>query len=191
MPEERSLFDGLSLRGADHADPICHPPWCPSPRLTNRLRLMAATRSERPRLVLLDAAESDPSVIVGHQPGDGAFDHRSPLSVVGGEVAVAPGPPGFDEFGVVSGEGEGCDRLWIWCTWCEAGTLGSAAEDGGAPCCDGHGVAGRTSGRPSAAKSTMKSSRWNPPVMAVEVGQGLMARWCLALAKAPGHSPEP
>ena len=53
------------------------------------------------QLVPLDAAEADPSVPVGHEPGDRPFDHRSPLSVVRDEVPFTPGPSGLDEFRIV------------------------------------------------------------------------------------------
>ena len=52
-------------------------------------------------LVAFDAAVADAAVTVGDEPGDGSFDHRSPLAVVVGEVAVAPGTSSVDEFGVV------------------------------------------------------------------------------------------
>ena len=52
-------------------------------------------------LILLDATESHPPVVVGDEPRDGTFDHRSELAVVVFEVALAPGPAGFYEFGVV------------------------------------------------------------------------------------------
>src|SRR6266498_2161977 len=52
-------------------------------------------------VVALDAAVADPAMSVCDEPGDGTFDHGSPLPVVVGEVAVAPSAAGCDEFGVV------------------------------------------------------------------------------------------
>ena len=40
------------------------------------------------------------------EPGEAAFDHGPPASVVVGEVAVAPGAAGFDELGVMGAEAE-------------------------------------------------------------------------------------
>jgi hypothetical protein len=52
-------------------------------------------------LVAFDAAVADAAVTTSDEPGDGSFDHGPPLPVVVGEVAVAPGTSGFDEFSVV------------------------------------------------------------------------------------------
>ena len=47
-PKVRSHFDDPGLRAGDHPVPSVQLPVWDSPRLTRRLRLIAATRSERP-----------------------------------------------------------------------------------------------------------------------------------------------
>src|SRR5271157_3517355 len=46
-------------------------------------------------LVSLHTSESDSPMVVGHQPCDRSFDHRTPSSVVLCEVALSPCPSGF------------------------------------------------------------------------------------------------
>jgi hypothetical protein len=62
-------------------------------------------------LVAFDAAVADASVTVGDEPGNGSFDHWSPVPVVVCEVAVAPRAAGFDEGGVVLADVEGASGL--------------------------------------------------------------------------------
>jgi hypothetical protein len=56
--------------------------------------------------VPLDAPETDPSVASGHQPGDGAFDHGAPLSVVVEAVSCSPLRSGCAQLVVVGMDGE-------------------------------------------------------------------------------------
>ena len=57
-------------------------------------------------LVPLDAAESDSAVVVPYEPRNRSFDHRTILSIVRNEVAVAPGASRLDELRVVKREAE-------------------------------------------------------------------------------------
>ena len=57
-------------------------------------------------LIPLHSSEPDPPVVVGHQPGDGSLHHRSPSSVVLGEVALSPCSAGLDQLFVVRMEME-------------------------------------------------------------------------------------
>ena len=47
-------------------------------------------------LVSRHSSEPDPPMIVGHQPGDGSFHHRSPAAVVLSEVTLSPCSTGFE-----------------------------------------------------------------------------------------------
>src|SRR4051795_10335521 len=60
----------------------------------------------QPQPVAGETAVGDASA-GAHEPGEAAFDHGPPASVVVGEVAVAPGPAGIDEFGVVGMDMQG------------------------------------------------------------------------------------
>src|SRR4051812_44749189 len=57
-------------------------------------------------VVALHTAVADSPVAFGDEPGDGAFDHGPPLSVVVDEVTVGPRSTGGDEFGVMVAEGQ-------------------------------------------------------------------------------------
>src|SRR5215207_5658638 len=75
------------------------------PELDEPLEVDGGGAVGEPDAVAGGASEGDASA-GAHEPGEGAFDHRAPASVVGGEGAVPPGSAGFDEFGVVCGEPE-------------------------------------------------------------------------------------
>jgi len=66
----------------------------------------AAMRNGETELVSLYSSEPDPPVIVGHQPCDGSLHHRSPSSVVVGEVTIAPRAARFNELVVVSSDSQ-------------------------------------------------------------------------------------
>ena len=65
-----------------------------------------------------------------HEPGEGAFDHWSPSPVVVGEVAVAPGSAGFDEFGVVGAEDKDSSVVSGGAVWTHAAAAALGAEGG-------------------------------------------------------------
>ena len=94
-----------------------------------------------PEPVAGDAAVGDSSA-GADQPGEAAFDHGPPASVVVGEVAVAPGSAGFGEFGVV------VQRLSFglpgrWCSEFGAGSRVQCVPEDGVPAGgDADGVAG-------------------------------------------------
>src|SRR5271163_854235 len=52
-------------------------------------------------LVSLHTSESDSPMVVGHQPCDRSFHHRTPSSVVLGEVALPPCATRLDQLCVV------------------------------------------------------------------------------------------
>ena len=163
MPEERSLFDGLGLRAPGHA------------ALSLPFSVVAETEVDQPsevdggdaqretELVPLHTSKSDSPVVVGHQPGDRSFHHRSPSSVVLGEVAFSPRPTGLDQFVVVRSEVEratvfgGGAPISQW-----AGSTprrGSSART--LAVIETVWPAGQVAVR--ASSSTMKSSRLKPP----------------------------
>ena len=70
MPEARSLFDGLGLRGAGQVAPRRHPPSAVvvESEVDQSPEIEGSDPQQEAEAVLLDTAESDPPVIVGHQP---------------------------------------------------------------------------------------------------------------------------
>src|SRR5665213_998535 len=99
-------------------------------------------------MVLLDAPESDSPVIVGHQPGDGSLDHRSPSAVVVSEVSVSPGPTGVDEFGIVRGHLQNTSSARLGAPSSLRTAAAPHAKGGGSTEGNRHGVPSRTGCRP-------------------------------------------
>lgn len=64
-----------------------------------------------PELVSVDAAVAKAPVVVGHQPGQGAFDHRPQSAVAVREVGICGGGAGSSELSVVVVDVEGPARL--------------------------------------------------------------------------------
>src|SRR5271167_1092933 len=93
-------------------------------------------------LVLLHAAESDSSVALCHEPGDGAFNHGSPSSVVLGKVTFAPCPTGFDELGIMRKKAKRPTGFGRCASRSEWATRASGPEHSGAAGCDCHRVSG-------------------------------------------------
>src|SRR5438128_5093140 len=127
---------------------------------------------------------------VGDEPCDRTLDHRTPSSVVRGEVALMPGPSRLDklcvvdvdaqvlpDFDVVHRGASGHPRhrtpnvaepLEVMATVCPAGQVTVRAS-----------------------RSMTKSSRSNPPGTAGRSAIALMAWVCSALRSAARVSPEP
>src|SRR5664279_1208604 len=81
-------------------------------------------------------------MVVGHQPCDRSFHHRSPATVVLGEVALFPHPSGFDQFFVVRMEAECTTVFGSGAPFSEGTSVATNSEHGGAASGDGDRVAG-------------------------------------------------
>ena len=68
MPEARSLFDGLGLRGAGQVAPRRRSAVVVESEVDQSPEIEGSGPQHEAEAVLLDTAESDPPVIVGHQP---------------------------------------------------------------------------------------------------------------------------
>ena len=86
----------------------------------------------KPDLVACDTAVGH-SAAGSDEPGQAPFDHGPPAAVVVGEVAVAPGPAGFGQFGVVGRESETAAILAGGALGLEGTALASPPEGVGIP----------------------------------------------------------
>ena len=95
-------------------------------------------------LVSLHPSKSDPAMIVSHQPGNRSFHHRSPSSVVLGEVTFLPRTTGFDQFFVVRMETERATAFGSGAPIPEGASVATNSEHGSAALRDENCVTGGT-----------------------------------------------
>lgn len=98
-------------------------------------------------LVAFDAAVAHPTVTVGDEPRDRAFDHGPVLPVVVDEITLAPRPPRFHEFGVVGTHLQGAPGLVAGASLAVRTAPADRAESDGPGRGDGPGVARGAGGR--------------------------------------------
>jgi hypothetical protein len=82
------------------------------------------------KAVPFHSPEPDPPVIVGDQPCDGTFHHRSPPPIVLGEVTLSPRTSGFHQFVVMRIEVESATVFGSGAPFPQGTSMAVVSEDG-------------------------------------------------------------